>query len=220
MKFSIVNCQLSILLAVIIIFTACDNTDNQKQTQSIDFAEITSQLLRDGSLQLHATASSGLPVSFANWNTEIASIEGDKVIFKQAGKVNITAYQPGNEQYYEAPEITRQLLIRDWDPGKKIQTIDFELPADWKLSRDGQQLKLNAVASSGLPVSYVLSTEKYGFLLTAGMVYFYHAGEGSTSNEVVYDVQISIIASQIGNDEYNPADNVERTIRVIGDVFH
>ncbi|MDR2683234.1 MAG: hypothetical protein LBB64_05120 [Dysgonamonadaceae bacterium] len=208
------------ILTGIMLFTACDHSAPPKQTQSIDFAEISPQLLRDGSLQLHATTSSGLPVAFASWNSEIASIAGDRVVFKQAGKVNITAYQPGNEQYYEAPEITRQLLIRDWDPNKKIQTIDFELPPDWKLSRDGQQLSLNAVASSGLPVSYVLSTEKYGFLLTSGTVYFYHAGEGDTPREVIYDVQVSITASQIGNDEYNPADNVERSIRVIGDVFH
>jgi hypothetical protein len=201
------------------LLTACATNDG-KQPQSIDFAEITPQLLRDSSLQLHAVASSGLPVSFASWNPEIAAIEGDTAVFKQAGTVNIIAYQPGNEQYYEAPEITRSLLIRDWDPGKKTQTIRFELPAEWKISRDYQILRLTATASSGLPVSYVLSSEKYGRFISDDRVYFYHAGEGGTSAVTTYNAQVIIIASQNGNDEYNPADNVERAIRVIGDVFH
>jgi hypothetical protein len=207
-----------ILSCLAVILSACSKDDG-KQTQSIEFGEIAPQLLRDGSVKLHATASSGLPVLFSSLDTETVTVEGDRAVFRQAGKVNIIAGQPGNDRFHEAPEVTRQLLIRDWDPDKKIQTVDFELPADWRLSRDGQQLKLYAVASSGLPVSYVLATKAYGRFLTAGTVYFYHAGESGTPR-IAYDVQISIIASQIGNDEYNPADNVERTIRVIGDVFH
>jgi hypothetical protein len=207
-----------ILSCLAAILPAC-NKDDGKQMQSINFGEITPQLLRNGSVALQATASSGLPVLFSSWDTEIAVIEGDRAVFRQAGKVNIIASQPGNDRFHEAPEITQQLLIRDWDPNKKTQEITFELPADWRLSRDGQQLKLYAVASSGLPVSYVLGSKAYGRFLTASTVYFYHAGEGGTPR-VAYDVQISITASQIGNDEYNPADNVERTIRVIGDVFH
>jgi hypothetical protein len=208
-----------ILSCLAAILFAC-NKDEGKQTQSIDFGDIAPQLLRDGSVTLQAKASSGLPVFFSSWNTETAVIEGDRVVFKQAGKVNIIAYQPGDERFYEAPEITRQLVIRDWDPDRKTQEITFELPAEWKISRDGQLFKLNAVASSGLPVSYVLASEEYGYLLNLNTVYFYHAGEGGTSGSATYNVTVSITASQGGNDEYNPADNVERIIRVIGDVFH
>jgi hypothetical protein len=204
-----------------IILSAC-NKDEGKRTQSIDFSEIAPQLLRDGSVTLQATASSGLPVSFLSRDTAgIAVIEGDRVVFKQAGKVNIIAYQPGNERFYEAPEITRQLLIRDWDPNKKIQTISFELPAEWRLSINYQDVELNATASSGLPVSYSLSTDKYGHITRSNkLLILYHAGEGDTSGDEAYDVNIIVTASQIGNEEYNPADNVERTIHVIGDVFH
>ncbi|MDR0547134.1 MAG: hypothetical protein LBG77_06080 [Dysgonamonadaceae bacterium] len=199
---------------------ACDGGD-VKREQTINFGEIAPQQLRDGYLQLHATASSGLPVSFASWDESIALIEGDKVRFLQAGSVNITAYQAGNDLFYEAPEIQQRLLIRDWDMNKKIQTIDFELPSEWKISRDGQQVKLKAVSSSGLPVAYTLESTQYGRLLqSSNTLYLYHAGEGGTQNDKAYDVQISVVASQGGNDEYNPADNVTQTMRVTGDVFH
>jgi hypothetical protein len=209
-----------ILSSLAAILSAC-NDDAGKQAQTVSFGEIAPQQLRDGSVALQATASSGLPVSFVSWDETVAVIEDDRVRFLQAGTVNITAYQPGNEQFYEAPEITQQLLIRDWDPDKKVQTISFELPDDWKISRDGQIIRLNAVSSSGLPVAYTLKNTEYGRLFqTSNMLYFYHAGEGGTPREKTYDVQVSVVASQGGNDEYNPADNVTETMRVIGDVFH
>jgi hypothetical protein len=121
--------------------------------------------------------------------------------------------------------MARQLLIHDWDPNKKIQEISFELPAEWKLSKDYQRVELNAAASSGLPVSYSLSTDMYGRILAGSgsrpaYLYLYHAGEGGAPGDKIYEVNIVVTASQSGNDEYNPADNVERTIHVIGDVFH
>lgn len=201
------------------IFTACDK-DGGKQTQTIDFGEIAPQQLRDGSLRLQAVASSGLQVQFASWDETVAVIEGDRVRFLQAGTVNITAYQSGNDRFYEAPEILRRLIIRDWDPDKKMQEIAFELSAELKISRDGQMIRLNAVSSSGLPVAYTLESTKYGRLLSDNTLYMYHAGEGGTPGDKAYDVQITVVASQGGNDEYNPADNVIRTMRVIGDVFH
>jgi hypothetical protein len=209
---------------ILMLFISCDaDEQKQKQTQSIDFGELAPQLLSDGYLQLQATASSGLSVSFSSDDTRTVVIEGNKAVFKQAGKVNIIAYQSGNEQFYEAPEIRRQLIVRDWDRNKKTQEINFELPAEWKLSRDNQTVELKATASSGLPVDYSLSTDKYGRILASDKsvyLYFYHAGESGTPGDNIYDVHISVTASQSGNDEYNPADNVECTIHVIGDVFH
>jgi hypothetical protein len=207
------------VLTVILTFTSCD-TNSIKQMQTIDFSDIAPQQLRDSSVTLHAKASSGLPVLFLSLDTEIAVIDGDIAVFKQAGTVNIVAIQSGNDQFFEAINVTRQLIIRDWDPNKKTQEISFELPAEWKISRDGQLLKPNATASSGLPVSYILSSEEYGRFVNPKTVYFYHAGEGGTSPSEIYNITVSIIASQNGNDEYNPADNVKQTIQVIGDVFH
>jgi hypothetical protein len=218
----IIKKQIFWIFTGIIIFASCEKGE-QKQNQRIDFGEIAPQLLMDSSMQLQATASSGLPVSFVTFNSNIAAITGNTVKFISAGKVYIVAEQRGNEQYYEAPKISRELLILDWNPNRKTQEITFELPAEWKLSRDGQTVKLNAVASSGLPVGYSLSSNVYGRILSGGIqsyLYLYHAGEGGTSGASTYKTSITVTASQSGNDEYNPADNVNCLIRVTGDVFH
>jgi hypothetical protein len=212
------------MLTGVALLAACSAGD-EKQTQSVDFGDIPPQQLRDGFLELRATASSGLPVYYASWDTAIADIDGNKALFRQAGAVDIIACQPGNEHFYEAPNVTQRLLIRDWDASKKTQEIiSFDLPAEWQLSRDGTIVALKAEASSGLPVSFALSTSKYGFLSSrTPYLYLYHAGEGGqlTGEErLFYDAKIAVVASQVGNDEYNPADNVEKVIHVIGDVKH
>jgi hypothetical protein len=196
--------------------SAC-NSDT-KQEQSIYFEEIAPQMLKDGSVRLKATASSGLPVVFVSDNTDIVTVEGDRAVFHAVGKVKIYATQPGNDEFYEAPNIFQQLLIHDWDPNKKTQTIRFELPSEWKLSSDGTILSLNATATSGLPVKFTFSGPEAGFI-ASGFLYLYHGGE-SSEFPGKYDTKITIIASQEGNDEYNPADNVEREMHIIGDVIH
>ncbi|MDR0874546.1 MAG: hypothetical protein LBN27_13960 [Prevotellaceae bacterium] len=207
------------LAAIALIATACDPQDD-KQSQKITFGEIVPQNLRDSSLVLQATASSGLPVILESSDSSIAAIDGNTVFFKTTGTVSITAKQSGNSQYYEAPNITRSLIIRDIDPNKKTQTISFELPAEWQLSRDGTAIELKAAASSGLPVKYILSDTPYASFSSNGkLIYLIHGGEAGTPPEK-YDTQISVTASQTGNDEYNPADNVTRTIHIIGDVIH
>jgi hypothetical protein len=199
---------------------ACDRGEVRRE-QSIYFEEIPPQLLVNGGVQLNATASSGLPVTFISETPGIASIEGSRAVFHAAGNVRIYAVQRGNEGFFEAPDVFRPLLIRDWDVNKKNQTIEFELPATWQLSRDGTMVSLKAVASSGLPVRFTLGGgPNPGFLSSSGEILFlYHGGE-TPAFPNKYDITLTIVASQDGNDEYNPADNVEGSMRIIGDVLH
>jgi hypothetical protein len=202
----------------IVLATACQK--EVKQEQSIYFEEIPPQIRIDGSVRLNAAASSGLPVTFVSADERIATIEGDRAVFHAAGRILVYAIQPGNEDFYEAPDVFQYLLIKDWDPNKENQVIDFELPEKWQISKDGQMLKLNAVASSGLPIKYTLQgDEKTGHFLNASTFYVYHGGEVNNYYDG-YDLSVSIVASQEGNDEYNPAENVARRIRIIGDVLH
>jgi hypothetical protein len=197
------------------------NPEDVRKEQSIYFEEIPPQLLSNGGVQLNAAASSGLPVEFVSESPAIASIEGSRAVFHAAGNIRIYAVQRGNDSFFEAPDVFQSLLIRDWDINKENQTIEFALPASWQLSVDGTILTLNAIASSGLPVRFTLSGgPNPGFISSSGNILFlYHGGEISAFPDK-YDTTITIVASQDGNPEYNPADNVAQMMRIIGDVLH
>jgi uncharacterized protein YjdB len=85
--------------------------------QTITFAEIPAQYLPDGALQLTATATSGLPVTFAGDNDAVATVSAEGLVtFVGVGTVNITAAQAGGEAeadiYDAATPVTRALEIR------------------------------------------------------------------------------------------------------------
>jgi hypothetical protein len=194
---------------MIIALTACGNDDG-KNSQTIGFGELAPQNLTDGSLQLKATASSGLPVTFCSSDTLIVVINGSVAEFVTVGIVYITAEQPGNESFYEAPNITRELKIRDWDPNKKTQEISFELPEKW--SNNDPPLPLVAISTSGLPVTFTASDWK-ATITRDNLLILFHG-------PYTYDIYIDITASQEGDAVYNPADNVVRTIHAVGEGSH
>jgi hypothetical protein len=186
-----------------------------KRSQTITFAELPPQNLIDSSLQLTATASSGLPVAYSSSDSRIAVVEGDVVQFVSPGTVYIIANQAGDETFNEAPYEKRERRIRDWDTRKLSPTISFELPAS--RSNDDPPLLLAATASSGLPVRYTSNNSKgsiAGDSLT-GIYYLilYHG-------PMTYDLTLTITASQAGDSIYNPAENVLRTLHAIGDGTH
>lgn len=85
--------------------------------QTIAFAALDSQYLSTGTLQVSATATSGLPVTFAGDNDGVATVTpGGLVTFVGLGTVNITATQAGGaagaEVYDAATPVTQALVIR------------------------------------------------------------------------------------------------------------
>lgn len=183
-----------------------------KETQYITFSAIPSQNLMDSTYQLAATATSGLPITYMSSNDTVATIDSmGKISFKTTGVVEIKALQSGNDDYYEAPSITRTLKIRGWDSNKKDQTISFDLVSEWRISK-GTVLELDATSSSGLPITYTSSNDIMAWV-NGGRVTLYHGTK-------TYDITVYITASQVGNDIYNPAENVVRELHVIGDQTH
>lgn len=91
---------------------AYEGIGSGKDAQTITFAPIADQLLSER-IGLSATASSGLPVSFAV--TEGASVisGGTNLSFTDVGPVSITASQAGDETYDQAPDVTRSFLVYD-----------------------------------------------------------------------------------------------------------
>jgi hypothetical protein len=153
--------------------------------QTITFSVLSTRIFGDLPFTLTASASSGLPVSFASSNTAVATVTGNTVTIVGAGAATITASQSGNLFFSSAPPVDQTLTVN-----KANQTITFTaLPA--KVFGD-PNFALDATSSSGLPIIYTSSNTNIVTINgnTATIV-----GAGSTD----------ITASQAGNANYNPA---------------
>jgi len=82
-----------------------------KQNQTITFSPLPVKVYGNPSFTLNATASSGLPVSYASSNTAVATVSGSIVTIVGAGSTTITASQGGNTAYNPAPAVAQLLTV-------------------------------------------------------------------------------------------------------------
>src|SRR5262249_10047200 len=137
-----------------------------------------------------ATASSGLPVSFAASGN--CTVSGSTVHITGAGSCTVTASQAGNAIFNAAGDVPQAFAI-----AKAGQTITFPAIADQ--AANAPDFDPGATASSGLPVSYSASGQ---CTIVAGKVHI--TGGGSCT----------VTASQAGNANVGPAADVSRTFSI------
>jgi PKD repeat protein len=82
----------------------------EKADQTITFADIPDQPLRNGQLVLTATASSGLDVSYTI-SEGPATVDGSTVTFTGVGTVTVLASQEGDANYHPADPVTQSFDI-------------------------------------------------------------------------------------------------------------
>jgi hypothetical protein len=81
--------------------------------QSIDFPDPGMQYLRRVTFELGATASSGLPVTYASVTTNICTVSGSTVTMLTAGYCSISATQSGDGNYLAAPDVAHSFDVVD-----------------------------------------------------------------------------------------------------------
>lgn len=161
-----------------------------KKEQSIAFDVLTLKTFGDDPFALTATASSGLPVSYASSNTGVATISGNTVTIVGAGTATITASQSGDSNRNAAADVQQILTVN-----KSDQTITFAaLPA--KTFGDAP-FALTGTSSSGLVLNYVSSDTSVATISGNTITI---AGAGTTT----------ITASQPGNENYHTATDVSQ----------
>jgi hypothetical protein len=162
--------------------------------QTITFGALTNMTFGAPDFNVSATASSGLPVSFAASGN--CTVSGTLVHLSSAGSCAITASQAGNTSYAPAPDVIQAFSIALAD-----QTITFGALAN-KTFGD-PDFNVSAAASSGLPVSFAAS----GNCTVAGtLVHLTSAGS------------CAITASQAGDANYNPAANVIQSFSIVAPI--
>ena len=176
-----------------------------KATQTIEWNdELPAKATVGTKIKLEATTTSGLPVSFKSSDESVANVSvigGEQyLICKKAGDVDIIAYQEGNKNYEAAPNETRNLTIV-----KTAQTITWlsELPTETTV---GAKIKLEATATSGLPVSFKSSDESVASISYTGGVYYLICKKAG---------YVDVTAYQDGDDKYEAAPYEEHNLRVV-----
>jgi hypothetical protein len=161
-----------------------------KADQTISFPAIADKAYGDADFDPGASASSGLQVSYTA--TGSCSILASNVHITGVGSCQVTASQPGDDNYNAAADVSQAFNIVKGD-----QTISFPAISDRTFA--APPFDLNATASSGLPVSYSAS------------------GNCSVSGNTVTLTGIgscTITASQPGDDNYNPAADVAQSFNI------
>jgi uncharacterized protein YjdB len=94
--------------------TATATEEIARRNQTITFAPLPVKTYGDAAFTLTATASSGLTVTYTSSNTAVATISAAKpykVTIVGAGTAIITAYQPGNKRWNDAPPVAQTLTV-------------------------------------------------------------------------------------------------------------
>ncbi|MDD5677179.1 MAG: YDG domain-containing protein [Kiritimatiellae bacterium] len=94
-------------------------------SQTISFPAIPAQPLANGSVELNATASSGLQVSYTNTSVLGSNIAGNILTFDGLGEYTIMASQTGNVNYSAAPPVSRSFAVYDSEATPTTNTIPF-----------------------------------------------------------------------------------------------
>lgn len=168
-------------------------------SQTITFANPGTQHVGTP-LTLVATATSGLPVSFASQTTSVCTVSGTTATFLATGTCTVQATQAGNATYAAATPVTRSFSVVG---GTTPQTITFANPGTQAV---GTPLTLLATASSGLPLSFTSLTSTVCTL--SGTTATFHAAGTCT-----------IQASQAGNATYAAATPVVQSFSVTGSLL-
>ncbi len=162
-----------------------------KAPQQISFEEISDTSFDADFYNLEAISSSGLDISYQVVGP--ATLSNNTLVFTAPGTVQVTATQPGNENYLEADAVHRVFEIL-----KIEQTIDM---VNTPLQTDvlDESVFLSAISSSGLEVSFNVVGPA---VLDGSQVVFNGAG------------MVEIIATQSGDETYAPAPAITQVIEV------
>ncbi|MFA9372158.1 MAG: T9SS type A sorting domain-containing protein [Labilibaculum antarcticum] len=156
-----------------------------KKDQTLDIQNTSGSVIINETMELIATASSTLPVSFSIILGD-AELYGNSITFTSAGDVTIKAKQIGNNEFIAVEQII------EFTVNKKTQTVSFvNTPTTAKVN---DEILLTATASSDREVSFEVLE-----------------GEANLNSNELICLKSGIVkvkATQAGNDEFETAEAV------------
>lgn len=168
------------------------------QEQNINFAAPPNKILGDIPFSISATASSGLPVTFASTTPTICTVNGNTVTVQLVGICTLVASQAGDDTYRAALDVLQSFTISSSERENQIIEAAPILGPVVSVA----PFTLNASTTSGLPVSFSSTTPT---ICTVN---------SNTVTPVKTGI-CSLLASQAGNTVYNPAPIVTLTFQIV-----
>jgi rhamnogalacturonan endolyase len=169
-----------------------------KNLQHITFDTLASRHLNDADYRISATASSGLPVTFASSDSTVAIVTQGIVHITGEGSAEIIASQVGDSTYLPADDVSRTLVVTK---ARASQQISFPPLTDRYVGQP--DFALQATSTSGLPVTYTSNNTAVA-VVEGDMVHLVGVGPAS------------ITATQAGDDNWLAAsDTVTFNVRTL-----
>ena len=171
-----------------------------KLGQAIEWnQELDSLTIENEAIELTATATSGLSITYTSSDETVAVVNGNILTIVGIGSATITASQEGDNTYNEAESVEKTITIT-----KQTQEIIWEQTFE-DLDIEDYPYELTAYATSGLEIIYELDNDSEG---EKAMI------EGNYLYPFQGNCYITIYAYQEGNEMYEAAKYVEKTVYV------
>ena len=172
-----------------------------KKSQEIEFPALADVALLDKKFGLtKAITTGGLEVSYSASGACSYDAASNSIALNSIGKCSITASQAGDANYFPAPSVTRSFEIV-----KIPQTIEVE-EFDSQDLAEAQGLTFTFTSEADAPAIVIASSTTDICTVSANAVTFVAAGD------------CKLVFTKAGNDFYEPAPNVDRTIGIISSI--
>ena len=169
-----------------------------KKAQTIEFPPMENAYLETKTLELtKAISTGGLPVSYAASGACTFDAATNKLSLNKAGTCSVTTSQEGDANYLPAPSITRTFEIM-----KTPQVIEVEEFEAQDLTKS-QGLNFTFTIEAGTPKVVIASTTTDVCTVKGDAVTFVAVGD------------CKLTFTKAGNDNYDAAPTVNRTIEII-----
>jgi len=169
-----------------------------KKTQTIDFPPMENVFLSNKALSLSkAVSTGGLPVSYTASGSCTFDAATNILSLNKVGTCSVTTSQAGDANYLPAPSITRTFEIK-----KTPQVIEVE-EFDVQDLNESQGLNFSFTIEAGTPKVVITSTTTDVCTVKGDAVTFVAVGD------------CKLTFTKAGNDSYEAAPTVNRTIEII-----
>ena len=148
-------------------------------SQTITFGALNNVILGPPPFAISATASSGLPVTFASTTASVCTVSGNTVTIVAVGTCSITASQAGNATYAAAVPVTQSFLVSSSAAGlylvsgnhqSGLPNQEFPEPVVFQLLDTNQNPVPGAVVSFAVPYGYATLGETSAVTNVQGQV--------------------------------------------------